>query len=244
MTAKPNEQALVGYRTNEEWNDLLAQVATMIQELEGLEDRELHRKVFATLQAIDAVHREALNRLVRLFKEGVLEQVVTDPAIHTLMAMYDLLPAKHQSGRKIWDFLTPEERGGDSETGEAPLSTVGVEPVESQPHWRPIPIDHRIGDAEALFLEMEEEGVIIARIDGALYAVAAACPAHHALMSEGVLKGYSWICPHGPGCIYDIRNGARLGGGLGLACRPIRETDSGVLQIGFGIPFEPKLPAF
>jgi hypothetical protein len=60
----------------------------------------------------------------------------------------------------------------------------------------------------------------------------------------GVLKGFSWICPLGPGCVYDIRNGARLDGGPGLKCHPVRTTKTGGLQIGFGLPFEPKLPAF
>ena len=50
--------------------------------------------------AIDALHREALHRLVRLFKERVLEQVATDPAIRTLLEMYDLLPVHtHPAGK-------------------------------------------------------------------------------------------------------------------------------------------------
>jgi len=46
------------------------------------------------------LHREALHRLVRLFKERVLEQVATDPAIRTLLEMYDLLPVHtHPAGK-------------------------------------------------------------------------------------------------------------------------------------------------
>jgi len=103
-------QPLVGYRTNEEWDDLLGQIATMIEDLERLEEPDIRGRVFSALQAIDALHREALHRLVRLFKEGVLEQVATDPAIRTLLEMYDLLPATHASSRKVWDFLTAKEK--------------------------------------------------------------------------------------------------------------------------------------
>src|SRR6516164_4412962 len=103
-------QPLIGYRTNEEWDDLLGQIATMIEDLERLEEPDIRGRVFSVLQAIDALHREALHRLVRLFKEGVLEQVATDPAIRTLLEMYDLLPAPHASSRKVWDFLTAKEK--------------------------------------------------------------------------------------------------------------------------------------
>ena len=48
-------------------------------------------QVLTLLQGIDTIHREALHRLVRLFKEGVLEQVITDPAIYTLMELYDFI---------------------------------------------------------------------------------------------------------------------------------------------------------
>ena len=85
-------QQLVGYRTNDEWNALLAQASEMIERLEQIEDADVRGQIFGAMDGIDAVHRESLHRLVRLFKEGVLEQVVTDPAIRTLMGMYDLLP--------------------------------------------------------------------------------------------------------------------------------------------------------
>jgi nitrite reductase/ring-hydroxylating ferredoxin subunit len=245
MSLQQSDQSLVGYRTNEEWNDLLTQVAAMIEELDRLEDRDARGKIFAALQAIDAMHREALHRLVRLFKEGVLEQVVTDPAIYSLMAMYDLLPSRSGSARKAWDFLTDEERAGGSRSSPERVSPpVAVEPPQQHPHWRPIPLERPLIDGEAFLSHLEEEPLIVAKVDGSIYAFAALCPVHGAVMSDGTAKGYSWICPHGPGCIYDIRNGARLGGGSGLTCRPLRHEATGGLQVGFGIPFVPKLPTF
>jgi len=82
-----------GYRTNSEWNDLVAQTGAMIAFLDRIEDEGSRDAVFSALAGIDQIHREALHRLVRLFKDGVLEQVITDPAIKTLMGMYDLLPS-------------------------------------------------------------------------------------------------------------------------------------------------------
>ena len=248
MTQADNDRAqpLVGFRTNEEWRDMLAQVAAMLEELERIEDPEASRKMFAALQAVDAVHREALHRLVRLFKEGVLEQVVTDPAIHTLMGMYDLLPAKLAADAGAVDFLTREERAAGP-----PIPLPGMRPApanlalsDPQPHWARIPLDGPLADGEAVLFEAQEGSVVVARIDNALFAVDATCPSHNAVMAGGALKGYSWICPHGPACVYDIRNGSRLGGGPALVAHPVRTADGGGLQVGFGMAFEPKLPAF
>jgi len=240
-------QPLVGYRTNEEWDDLLGQIATMIEDLERLEEPDIRGRVFSALQAIDALHREALHRLVRLFKEGVLEQVATDPAIRTLLEMYDLLPAPHASSRKVWDFLTAKEKaeGRLERLDPSSLKQAGkavLNPV--QPHWRPVPPSHSIADTESMLFDLDEGCILVVKVENQLHAIAAVCPFHRAVMRGGVLRGFSWICPHGPGCVYDVRNGARLGGGPGLSCYPVRTTGSGGLQIGFGIPFEPKLPAF
>ena len=101
MSVDDLNQALVGYRSNEEWQDLLAQAATMVGSLDEIEDQATREKVFSAMEGIDAVHREALHRLVRLFKDGVLEQVVTDPAINSLMGMYDLLPPETRVARRF-----------------------------------------------------------------------------------------------------------------------------------------------
>ena len=39
MSVDDSNQALVGYRSNEEWQDLLAQAATMVGSLEEIEDQ-------------------------------------------------------------------------------------------------------------------------------------------------------------------------------------------------------------
>src|SRR5215471_16803776 len=241
-------QPLIGYRTNEEWQDLVAQVATMIENLEKLEDPQLRQRVFGALQAIDAVHREALHRLVRLFKEGALEQVVTDPAIHTLMGMYDLLPAS-QTRAFAYDFLTPEERAAGPRVKEKHAPSLQSQAADAAnaadyPHWTPVLPPMRLADGDATIATIEDDTVIVARVDGTYYCVDASCPEHGSVMHGGVLRHVSWICPLGPGCIYDVRNGARLGGGNSIAIHPVRLTQVGGLQIGFGIPHEPNLPAF
>ncbi|MBT3767688.1 MAG: hypothetical protein HOF84_17705, partial [Rhodospirillales bacterium] len=104
-----------GFRNNDEWEELLARANQQIQTLEGLEEGEIKDTVFSLLNDLDAIHREALTRLVALFKDGVLEQVVTDPAIHTLMEIYGL----------AGDFPEP----GEMTTGPVPADNVSPIPV-------------------------------------------------------------------------------------------------------------------
>jgi nitrite reductase/ring-hydroxylating ferredoxin subunit len=246
--AEDKQQPLVGYRTNEEWQSLLAEIAAVIEEFEKLEDPALRNKVFHALQAIDALHREALHRLVRLFKEGVLEQVATDPAIRTLMEMYDLLPAAAATATK-WDFLTPEERaaGPRGASREPQAAVAGLASIAEQavyPHWSPARLDRPLGDGDAVIVDTDDGAILLTQVEGTLHALTASCPVHYAVMQGGALKHVSWICPLGAGCVYDVRNGARLGGGQALTAYPVRRADNGDVLVGIGVPHDPKLPPF
>jgi nitrite reductase/ring-hydroxylating ferredoxin subunit len=239
-------QALIGYRTNEEWQALVDEVGALIASLDEIGDAEQRQKVFAALEGIDAIHREALHRLVRLFKEGVLEQVVTDPAIRTLMGMYDLLPPEEPGCAKVWDFLAPDEKAGPppAARSEGHRGSVAARPPGEPPHWSPVSVSELPAEGEAVVCTLEEGSVLVAKVRGEFLAADTHCAHHDAAMPGGMLNGYSWVCPHGPGCIYDLRSGARLGGGPALACLPVRQDARGRLLIGFGMPFAPRLPAF
>lgn len=241
MTSNDNSdhQDLVGYRTNEEWQDLVAQAAAMITALDEIEDETIKVTVFGAMNNVDAIHREALHRLVRLFKEGVLEQVITDPAINTLMGMYDLLPPEQPACQKIWDFV-PDANSPIEDTPPQSTELSANKPA----HWSPAPIDKIPDEGGAFICHMDEGSVMIANIDGNNLALEAICPTHNKIMTKGKRDGVSWICPHGDGCSYDLRNGSKLGGGVGLMCFPTKIDAQGRLLIGFGIPFEPIMPSF
>ena len=240
MQVEDGEQSLVGYRTNEEWHDLLAQAATMLSALDEIEDDAIREKVFSAMAGIDAVHREALHRLVRLFKEGVLEQVVTDPAINSLMGMYDLLPPETPGCAKVWDFMGDDDDPGDVTEEQA----VTANEVTILPHWSPAPPNAVPEEGSAYICDMEEGRILLARVDGLDYALEAECPKHNRALANGRLDKLMWSCSQGLGCSFDIRDGKRLGGGQGLNCFPVRVDSNGQRMIGFGVPFEPKLPAF
>ena len=238
-----NPHPLADYRSNEEWQDLVAQTGSLLAALDDIKDEDTKAQVFTALAGIDSVHREALHRLVKLFKEGVLEQVITDPAINTLMGMYDLIPPDANTDQATTQPSTVTQAVSFYPTGELPVfndTLPGNEPA----HWSPAPLTDNPKEGTAFICEMEEGALLITSIEGRDVALDATCPTHGKQMTSGTLDGLSWICPHGPGCSYDLRNGAKLGGGAGLQCYATRKDSQDRLMIGFGVPFEPIMPSF
>ena len=126
----------------------------------------------------------------------------------------------------------------------ADLRGRGAGGAEGPAHWSPAPIPAPPEAGAALACRLEECAIVLARVEDRLYAFADRCPVHDAPLHPGRLENLSWICPQGAGCVYDVRNGARLGGGPRLHCLPVRTEADGRVLIGFGVPFEPEMPAF
>jgi nitrite reductase/ring-hydroxylating ferredoxin subunit len=230
------EQPLLGYLSNDDWQALLADLNERVERMEALPQGDIRQQVFALLNSIDAVHREALHRLVRLFKEGVLEKVVTDPAIHTLMELYDLLP--------------------EQATAPPPpaFATIPIRPVAASPsaavqriaHWVPAPLSSEASTGAELFDDLVIDGLplLLARRDQRWYALAAACPVDGAPLHGANLGGFTLSCPNHGGCHYDVRNGQRLGGGAPLRCFPVKADPQGRVLVGLGMDFTPEMPSF
>ena len=232
------EQPLVGYLSNDEWQTLLADLNLRIERMEALADGQTKQEIFELLNGIDAVHRESLRRLVRLFKEGVLEQVVTDPAIHTLMELYDLLP----------DAAAP---GPPSTAPKFPtipiraLSAALPAPLR-YPHWVPVlgSVDEPTVGALCDDIAVDGLPLLLARRDKQWFALDAKCPLDGESLKGSSLSGYTLSCPSHAGCHYDIRNGARIGGGPGLGCHPVKTDEQGRVLVGLDMDFKPALPSF
>lgn len=236
-------QPLVGFMTNEEWDALLKHVNDQIQEMERVPFPEVKERVFELLAGVDAIHREALRRLVRLFKEGVLEKVVTDPAIHTLMELYDLLP--------------PEPRAaGDDERPERPKTRFPNIPVRviapsrpaaqpKYPHWVPVlksPDELPPGSVKEFDIDAHQ--VLLCRVQDKFFALESHCARDGSSLAQAALSSYTLSCPNHPGCLYDVRQGTRIAGDERIACYPVKiEADNRVL-VGLDMPFMPLLPSF
>jgi len=230
----PDAPPLPGYRSNEDWDALLAELNARIERIEHWPDADTKRQVFELLNGIDAVHREALHRLVRLFKQGVLEQVVTDPAIHTLMELYDLLPPS-AAPAPAPKFPTIPIRAVPVAAPPAPAR---------YPRWVPALCADTLPSGATRDVVVDGVPLVLARRDGAWYALAGACPLDGAALSGASFSGYTLSCPIHAGCHYDVRNGARVGGGAPLACYPVRVDGDGRVLVGFEMDFKPSLPSF
>ena len=231
-------QALIGFLSNDAWESLLASLNQRIEQMENLPEGDTRRKVFALLDDIDAVHREALHRLVRLFKEGVLEKVVTDPAIHTLMELYDLLPATAAEPVTAPKPAFPT----------IPIRAVRAAPPAPlrYPHWVPALAsgdDSASGSVRA-GLPIDGKTLLLARRESEWFGLDSACPTDGASLQGASLSGYTLSCPAHAGCHYDIRTGARVGGGASLACYPVKTDDAGRVLVGLDMDFKPGLPSF
>ena len=233
-----SSQALVGFMSNDEWDALLAHVNGLIQQMDDLPAGEVKSAVFELLTGIDAIHREALRRLVRLFKEGVLEKVISDPAIHTLMELYDLLPEQ------------PEEPASEKPKNKFP--TIPIRAVHSAPsakprypHW--VPVLQRHDDMVSGMVrefEVDDGPVLLCRREEQFFAVESLCARDGSSMSGATLSGYTLTCPNHPGCHYDIRQGTRIGGSEKIMCYSVKLDEDGRVLVGLDMDFTPNLPSF
>jgi nitrite reductase/ring-hydroxylating ferredoxin subunit len=231
-------QELVGFMSNEDWQDLLSDVNGRINEMEELAFPQVKEQVFELLAGIDIIHREALHRLVRLFKENVMEQVVTDPAIHTLMELYDLLPPTVERATPV-DFKF--EFGGGAKPAPAPSRG----PV-AFPHWVPaLKNADVLEEGTTIECHVDNRILMLVRMEGKFYAFDSACVQGDGdSLKDGSLSRYTLSCPHHTGCHYDIRNGGQIGGNKAIECYNVKKDDGGRLMVGIDMEFRPLLPAF
>lgn len=239
-TKPDSPQALLGFLSNEEWDQLLVHVNGLIEEMEALPPGEHKTQVFALLDGIDAIHREAVRRLVRLFKEGVLEQVATDPAIRVLLELYDLLPDEPELAEKL-----AEKPSGKYRT--IPITVAAAKPARPArfPHWLPV-LKRRdeLASGTAQEHDVDGQAVLVCRREERFFALESRCVRDGAALANATLSGYTLTCPHHPGCYYDVRTGARLGGDGRIACFPVQVDANGRVLVGMDMDFIPDLPSF
>lgn len=237
MNAPDHDQGLVGFVTNDEWDALLADVNARVEAVESWPDDAARHQVLELLNGVDAIHREALRRLVRLFKDGVLEQVVTDPAIRTLMELYDLLPK--QPAAEAEAEAKPAFR-------TIPIRAARAASGTRYPHWVPVlaHADELPAGELRTNLAVDGQPLLLARRADDWFALDAACPVDGSPLLGATATGYTLSCPQHAGCHYDLRNGARIGGGAPIECHPVRIDDEGRVLVGLDMPFKPSLPSF
>ncbi len=106
--------------------------------------------------------------------------------------------------------------------------------VLHRPHWVDVGTLEEFPAGEMRALWPEGQGVLVAQLDGEVYAHQNACPPGSALaLHLGSLQGPFLICPW-HGCRYDIRTGKRLDAEGKLGVLPVAVKD-GMVKVAMGL---------
>ena len=128
-----------------------------------------------------------------------------------------------------------------------PIRAVRAAPAPLRyPHWVPVlaRLDELASGAMRDDIVIDGLALLLARRGEQWFALDAACPVDGASLRGARLNGYTLSCPHHGGCHYDIRSGARIGGGPGLTPRPVKADEQGRVLVGLDMEFKPALPSF
>ncbi len=231
----------IGYMTLAGWDKLLSQVNSQIEELEKISHAETKDKVFTLLAGIDAIHRESLGRLVSLFKEGVLEQVIADPPIYTLMELYDLLPI---------DVKDNEQQYDKNGFPIIPLNNItkvkNTTPIKPKiSHWVPASnAQSTLEPNSTNLINVDDHSILLCRVYDEYFALNSSCAQDGSSLKGATINKYTLTCHNHQGCHYDVRQGTRIAAsGEAIECYPV-QADENRVMIGIDMDFVPNLPVF
>ncbi len=97
------------------------------------------------------------------------------------------------------------------------------------------PVDD-LPNGERLFVEIDEQPIVVFNIAGGYFAIADVCSHDDGPVGDGELSGYEIQCPR-HGALFDVRNGQVLSlpAIVDIPAYPVRIVDG---QIEIGIPLE------
>lgn len=202
-TSTPTEPSAPPRLSDEAFQAVAQHVDQLVQEFESLPLPQVREQVFALLQGVDALHREGLTRLVegvRAADPAALARVARDPAVQTLLVLYDL------SDQPLPSPAAPPASGAfiprDQIRRPRRSSLVPAGRLEELP------------EGTAKGVEVAGRHLLLANVDGTVHAVADRCPGSAALLSLGTFSPPIVICPwHNDA--FDVRSGARVDGSRG-----------------------------
>jgi nitrite reductase/ring-hydroxylating ferredoxin subunit/Fe-S cluster biogenesis protein NfuA len=271
-----------------EFRHLLEWIGAGLERMEGIEDEQAREEVFALLEGIDILHRQALERLLEFGGRELVERVSRDPVVHTLLEMYDL-PAPDERaqvehalqsvypyfeshggklevlgveegrvrvrlsgscegcpgtattlGRVVEEALREGFLGFSELVAEEPPPPIREKPIQlgrrpmRRPRWVSVGRMEDLASGEMRSLQSEGASLLLARLDGEVYAYRDGCPPGSMLtLRMGRMEGATLICPW-HGCRYDIRTGKREDAEGSLPVLPVAVQD-GEIKVAMGV---------
>ena len=189
-----------------EFNATAQRLDALIRDFETLPYPTVREHIFEALQAIDALHREGLGRLMKLIEGGesraTLESAHRDPVIQTLLILYDLAS----------DHDLPELPTAESTRNFIALDQVQLAPRRpKQPVFAELGVAAQVPPGTLKDFPLGASRVLVANVGGEFYAVRDVCPGSMAPLHLGSFTPPVLVCPwHNEA--YDIRTGKRVDG--------------------------------
>jgi nitrite reductase/ring-hydroxylating ferredoxin subunit len=204
-------------------------IAELISELEALPDSGARTIALELIENIDHLHRTCIWRMFEVLSElggkGLVDRMVTDPAVKTLFVLYDLVPSVP---------LVPVEASGNVaapySSGFVPLSAVAG--LNLPPSFRVAFQRKDVPPGSLRAVEIDGRPVLLAALDAdaETFAYRNQClgsilPLHLGTLDNGVIH-----CPW-HGCRYDARTGERIEGGDGHLERFLVRVEGDIIRV-------------
>jgi len=191
--------------------DHARRLAELVSELESLPGSDARSKALELLENVDHLHRTCIWRLFEVLAElggkGLIDRMVSDPAVKTLFVLYDLVPTEP---------LTPVEATGKVEapfsSGFVPLSAVSG--LNVPPSFKVAFRREDLPPGSLRAVEIDGRPLLLATTDIETFAYRNACLGSILPLHLGTLVAGEIHCPW-HGCRYDARTGRRVEGGEG-----------------------------
>lgn len=215
--------------TDDEFRAVCRHLDGLVREFEALPFPEVRDHVFELLQAVDALHREGLGRLVGYLREHEqghwVDQAVEDPAVRTLLGLYDLAPLDAPGGTDASDARDM------ANVSFIPLGQIGFARPVRRPVFRELTRLDAVPPGTMVSVDVDGAPVLLTNVGGEIHAVSNTCPGSVAPLSLGSFSSPIVTCPwHNEA--FDVRTGKRADGGPGpgLDVFPVSVQDGAILM--------------
>lgn len=229
--------------SDSEYERLTRRVQELIEQAEQLPYPKIRDLVFELLRGLDALHREALARMLHRVEEEapeLAERLPEDRVVRTLLALYNFGPGADEipePSNEPDGFVAADQVGimDDEQSAEAGHAADADNEI-TRPVWIPGGQRSDLDPGTLTPKSFEGKNVLLCRVEDEIYALENVCPGSALTLQQGDLNGHTLTCPW-HGCRYDVRTGERQDEPDEPAVEtfPVEIGDDGQFSIGFNV---------
>lgn len=185
---------------NVEYNEALTMLNKFVQDSEHITDVDNKVLLYNVLQYFDYIHREPLNRIVKLLSkhEAIKYTMLQDETVQKMLSLYDL-PGE----------ASPLDQIGV--VGFIPLDQIKVLTPIKNKTWIELGELSKFDKGKLYAKNYEKVNFLVARLESDVYGFSNQCDGSILPMDKGKLDEHHLICPW-HGCKYDLKTGLSVSG--------------------------------